>query len=114
MPFLGALAPLLGSVILPAAAIVGGTIAGQRLGTQTKAKMENLYDATRNQPAATTSAAPAVPGPATSSAPTASTPVIDTAAAATRAQKRRTQAEDLSLFSLNSGSSTQNNSLLGL
>ncbi len=99
-------------VLLGTALAIGGDFLGRKLGNKAAASLNN--NAAPAGPAV--SAAPTVPAPVTSAAPTTSEgAVIDTAAAAARASKRRTQAQDLSLFTLGqSSSSTQDNSLLGL
>lgn len=85
---------------------VAGNFLGQKLG-----------NSINNNNNTTTVTTPNVPAPVAETSTTVGDPALEAQAAQIRAQKRRTQATDISLFSLNSEASSKNsnnNSLLGL
>ncbi len=96
---------LLGDVIAPTAALIGGDIAGRAFGN--KMVKTSIFGGGNNNPA------PQVPQAIVDGANGSGT--LDAQAQALRAQQRRIQAQDLSLFTLsNNSSTTNNNNLLGL
>ena|SRR5579872_2849974 len=113
MPMLGALAPLLGEVVLPTVAAVAGLKMGSQMGNEQAAKLGASAAQAPSVPslAQTAAAAPTV----SSAAAAGEVPVTDAAAANAKAQKRAALAQQVSLFSLGQASSGTNtlNSLLG-